>query len=278
MFIFEGAASPPPRARAPPFPRACIHAHTHIQLQLTSDVENFPGYAEAVSGPDLMEDLRKQAEVSYIRTTTKGTVLEGKFFFGGGEGHLASLLALRRDQFPVLLEGTLYQEKQRYVGGVPPVLVCCVSCSNRNVHVPKRSRPKCLPALNKRTLLCSFPAAALRHRDDVPGRDLGGPFRKTVPGFGAEAGFFCQVRDPARGKLIFRFAVLLDSRARVHTYIPLSSALPFSVFVAAPFCFVFRRCLERKCFVPGYPAPCVYLHIYRFVTCWPPALLNATHC
>ncbi|CAM9996263.1 unnamed protein product, partial [Hapterophycus canaliculatus] len=32
------------------------------QLQLTSDVENFPGYAEAVSGPDLMEDLRKQAE------------------------------------------------------------------------------------------------------------------------------------------------------------------------------------------------------------------------
>lgn len=34
-----------------------------VQLQLTSDVENFPGYAEAVSGPDLMEDLRKQAEV-----------------------------------------------------------------------------------------------------------------------------------------------------------------------------------------------------------------------
>eukprot|EP00903_Cladosiphon_okamuranus_P005656 g5621.t1 len=32
------------------------------QLQLTSDVENFPGYAEAVTGPDLMEDLRKQAE------------------------------------------------------------------------------------------------------------------------------------------------------------------------------------------------------------------------
>ena len=26
-------------------------------------MENFPGYPEAVSGPDLMEDLRKQAEV-----------------------------------------------------------------------------------------------------------------------------------------------------------------------------------------------------------------------
>lgn len=34
-----------------------------VQLQLTSEVENFPGYAEAVSGPDLMEDLQKQAEV-----------------------------------------------------------------------------------------------------------------------------------------------------------------------------------------------------------------------
>lgn len=34
-----------------------------VQLQLTSEVENFPGYAEAVAGPDLMEDLRKQAEV-----------------------------------------------------------------------------------------------------------------------------------------------------------------------------------------------------------------------
>jgi len=32
------------------------------QLMLTSDVENFPGYTEAVGGPTLMEDLRKQAE------------------------------------------------------------------------------------------------------------------------------------------------------------------------------------------------------------------------
>ena len=53
----------------PPNSRCCLtnlpaHTPNTTQLQLTSDVENFPGYADAVSGPDLMEDLRKQAEVS----------------------------------------------------------------------------------------------------------------------------------------------------------------------------------------------------------------------
>ncbi|MCA9864167.1 MAG: FAD-dependent oxidoreductase, partial [Thermomicrobiales bacterium] len=32
------------------------------QLVLTSDVENFPGYTEGVLGPEMMNDLRTQAE------------------------------------------------------------------------------------------------------------------------------------------------------------------------------------------------------------------------
>ncbi|MEM6629680.1 MAG: thioredoxin-disulfide reductase [Bacteroidota bacterium] len=32
------------------------------QLMTTTDVENFPGYAEGIMGPQMMEDLRKQAE------------------------------------------------------------------------------------------------------------------------------------------------------------------------------------------------------------------------
>jgi len=32
------------------------------QLMLTSDIENFPGFAEGIQGPELMDSMRRQAE------------------------------------------------------------------------------------------------------------------------------------------------------------------------------------------------------------------------
>src|SRR5687768_7022772 len=32
------------------------------QLMTTTEVENFPGYPEGVTGPDMMDDLKRQAE------------------------------------------------------------------------------------------------------------------------------------------------------------------------------------------------------------------------
>jgi thioredoxin reductase (NADPH) len=51
------------------------------QLMTTTEVENFPGYPEGITGPELMEDLKKQAQkfgTRFIYKTADGIDFSGK--------------------------------------------------------------------------------------------------------------------------------------------------------------------------------------------------------
>jgi thioredoxin reductase (NADPH) len=59
------------------------------QLTITTDVENYPGFATAVRGPDLMEQMRAQAEhvgTQIILDTIVSVDLSKRPFVAQGDG------------------------------------------------------------------------------------------------------------------------------------------------------------------------------------------------
>lgn len=68
------------------------------QLMITSDVENFPGFTEPVTGPDLMERMQKQVERLGVKIVpeyvTKVDLSKRPFYVETSEGTAASAQAL----------------------------------------------------------------------------------------------------------------------------------------------------------------------------------------
>jgi thioredoxin reductase (NADPH) len=107
------------------------------QLMITSDVENFPGFEHGVTGPGLMEEMRKQAgrfETRFVkRNVTKVDFSQRPFkVWNGEEMHLASTVIICTGASAKYLG--LPSEKAFYNRGVS----ACATCDGaffRNMEV-----------------------------------------------------------------------------------------------------------------------------------------------
>jgi thioredoxin reductase (NADPH) len=107
------------------------------QLMITSEVENFPGFAEGVTGPALMEEMRKQAErfgTRFVRRNVTKVDFNTRPFkvWVGDEMHLARTVIISTGASAKYLG--LPSEKAYYNKGVS----ACATCDGaffRNMEV-----------------------------------------------------------------------------------------------------------------------------------------------
>src|SRR6266700_4012972 len=77
-------------ARAGLKPLVVIGHEPGGQLSITTEVENFPGFPEGINGPDLVENMKKQAErfgAEYIWGTVQEAQLGERPFRINIDGH-----------------------------------------------------------------------------------------------------------------------------------------------------------------------------------------------
>lgn len=97
------------------------------QLMITSDVENYPGFPAAITGPQLMEDMRKQAErfgTKYVRRNVTKVDFSATPFkvWDGDKCHLAHTVVICTGASAKYLG--LPSEKAFYNKGVSACATC----------------------------------------------------------------------------------------------------------------------------------------------------------